>query len=573
MNQGETKNLGQISAIWIGSSAPADQKLIWYDTSERIHKVYESSTGEWMALNPQVITNSTISQLKTIAQSSGLSVGKYFFLTDVGTLAIAITTTKIWYVDSYNNYIVNDLAATITAYINSDNLLIDGSTGVWDNSRGKLIFNFETISDINNVQINEDYVVIRRKSNSSWSWIKIKLSNFISKVSGNSLTWNKGLYFNFSAVIDSIKDQIGGIVGYDEYKADIEKIDNDINNVAETCQNIYELSKTYTDNKTSSESWLESQIGRKISIYQNPPEIPSTASTMSNILNIIFSWIDALRYAVNIKVGNNFPPKGRTGNINSSDTVRSALEKLVHQYIILKNSDNVNLPNNFDKNNYQKDLPSASDTITSAIGKIAKYISNLSSDFESFYRGKFYSYQNGSWISFIDDDEYAQGIPTPYFRIKDGLLTIRLMAFHFSNNNLRPADALVVPLGFFPHDIASKFINSDYFIVNSFALYNNNTSQSQYIKYGYSIIQVIKSYTIKQRDGNFVNIQIAILFEYAKKTQDSSVIELTGRVLLGMYALNTSSGLITRLTDNDNNTDFIILDEVYSLNANALFNV
>ena len=349
MNE-KTKNLGQIAAIWISSNAPENQRLVWYDTSERVHKVYEVATGEWVALNPQIVTNSTISDLRNIAQQSGLSVGKYFFLTDVGTLAVAITTTKIWYVDSFNNYVVNDLAASIQIYINSDNLLLDGSTGVWNNATGKLVFSFTTISSSYNIQPDNDYIVMRRKNDSNWSWIKTKLSNFISAVSGNSISWNRGFYFNFATAINNIKNKTGGIVGYEQYNTDKNAINTSINNVSQGNQQILSTAKSYTDDKTSESALLDKQIGRPRTIYSNPPDVPGTGTTIDNIINIIFSWISALQNSNKIKVGSGFYANGRSGNVNYSDTIRAAIEKLVYKSAHQAIADGISLPSGFNVN-------------------------------------------------------------------------------------------------------------------------------------------------------------------------------------------------------------------------------
>lgn len=346
----KTKNLGQIAAIWISSNAPENQRLIWYDTSEQVHKVYEIATGEWVALNPQVVTNSTISSLRIVVQNSGLSVGKYFFLTDVGTIAIAITTTKIWYVDSFNNYVVNDLAATITAYVNSDNLLIDGSTGVWNNATGKLVFSFTTISSSYGIQPDNDYIVMRRRSDSNWNWMKTKLSNFISAVSGNSISWNRGFYFNFATAINNIKNKAGGIVGYEQYNTDKNDINASINNVSQGNQQILSQAKSYTDDKTSETALLNKQIGRPMTIYSNPPEVPGTGSTVATIFDILFSWVKILQNSNKIKVGSGFSVNGRSGNVNYSDTVRAAIEKLVYKINHQAIADVISLPSEFNVN-------------------------------------------------------------------------------------------------------------------------------------------------------------------------------------------------------------------------------
>lgn len=458
----KTKNLGQVAAIWISPNAPDNVRLIWYDTILRKHKVYDTINQDWIALNPQVVTNTDIATLK--AHISGdehgyLSIGDFYYLTDVGTLAIAITTTKIWYVDALNNYVVNDLAATITAYINSDNLLIDGSTGVWNNTTGRLEFNFSEVATGESLQNDNDYIVIRRKNNTVWSWVKAKLSGFISAVSGNSISWNKGFYFNFTTAINVIKNKAGGIVGYDEYQSDLTRIDTNIENISYNKEDAIQEAKKYTDQEVSSEkiynkkrsrsgdvtfniagksedadrdsgisyvfgpsdsyftihdSYIRIDRGATINfsslrpyitqvsiafktagahpissnnlyidagggtlnvptdgtdvkwegstqslrivndatngseleitkfvvqydysiewnILDNPPDVPNVNATLNDILQVLISWANVLQRSEKIKIGSGFLPNGRSGNVNYSDTVRAAIEKLVYQ--------------------------------------------------------------------------------------------------------------------------------------------------------------------------------------------------------------------------------------------------
>lgn len=344
----KTKNLGQIAAIWISSNAPTNQRLIWYDTAERIHKVYDTYLGEWVSINPQVVTSTDIVSLKNIAVNSGLSHGKFFYLTDIGTLAIAITTTKIWYVDSQNNYVVNDLAATITAYINSNNLLIDGSTGVWNNNTGKLEFSFTTLeSDLDK---DNDYFVIRRYYDSTWNWVKTKLKNIISNSLNNAITWNHGIYFNFKLALYNSINKSGGVLGYETYLHNQAIVNNAIENLSGANQEILDESKEYTDTKTSADALLNKQIGRSITIYPNPPEIPGTGSTIANIYDIIFSWIKVLQDSNRIKIGSGFSISGRKGSVNYSDTVRSAIEKLVYKQNNQSSANGIYLPLNFNIN-------------------------------------------------------------------------------------------------------------------------------------------------------------------------------------------------------------------------------
>lgn len=367
--QGETKNLGQIAAIWVSSNAPDNTKLLWYDTTERIHKVYNASTGEWVTLNPQIVTNSTLSSLRATALDTGLSVGKFYYLTDVGTLAIAITTTKVWYVDSHSNYVVNDLSAAIQAYVNSTNLLIDGTTGVWNNSTGKLEFSFSTITAAASLQGENDYVVMRRKNGANWSWVKSKISNLISAVSGNSITWNNGLYFNFTTAINAIKNRAGGIVGYDKYNTDKETINQSIINAAQGNQQILSEAKSYTDQETSASKIYRKNHSGTWVIANNPPNIPNPTATLEQILQILVSWVNVLQDSNRIKIGSGFSSNGRSGNVNYTDTIRAAIEKLVYKIKNQSKADGIELPNGFNIDGRAGNF-SASDTLNILIEKL-----------------------------------------------------------------------------------------------------------------------------------------------------------------------------------------------------------
>ena len=368
----KTSNLGQIAAIWISAVAPENQKLIWYNTLERIHKVYETATGEWVALNPQIVTESTISDLSTIASHSGLSLGKFFYLTDIGTLAVAITTTKIWYVDSFNNYVVNDLRATITAYINSDNLLIDGSTGVWNNNTGRLEFSFSEVATGANLQTDNDHIVIRRKNGTAWSWIKAKLSGFISAVSGNSISWNNGFYFNFTTAVNNIKNRVGGIVGFELFKDKIgseyfeeggnaTSVYTDIKNVAVNNQQVLSQAKSYTDTEVGANKIYGKQYDGNWNLLENPPQTPNISSELRDILLILVSWVNVLQISNRIKIGVGFSANGKTGDVNYSDTVRSAIEKLIYKIKNQSLANGINVPNNFDVSGIDGDFQKSDD--------------------------------------------------------------------------------------------------------------------------------------------------------------------------------------------------------------------
>jgi hypothetical protein len=47
------KNLGTIQAIWIGTTAPSNTAMLWYDTNTGIykHKYYDIPTSTWLYLS------------------------------------------------------------------------------------------------------------------------------------------------------------------------------------------------------------------------------------------------------------------------------------------------------------------------------------------------------------------------------------------------------------------------------------------------------------------------------------------------------------------------------------------
>ena len=335
-SQGQTENLGQIAVLWISAYQPENNKLIWYDTISRIHKVYETSTGNWVPLNPQIVTNATLDDVRTQAQHYGLSIGKFYYLTDVGSLAVAVSVTKIWYVDSNGNYIVNDLISTVQAYVNSDNLLIDGTKGVYDLVTGKLVFAFTTIENGELADENNDYIAMRRKNGSVWSWIKLRLKNLISGENGNNITWNKGLYFSLLNSLREIVNHQGGVVGYDSYQSDKQQMTNSINQIAESNRTVLNAAKQYTDQETGAAKIYGKKHSGAWNVVNNPPNTPNAAATLDEILHILVSWTNVLQKAGKINLGSDYAAGGKTGDISAADSVRSAIEKLVYKALNLR---------------------------------------------------------------------------------------------------------------------------------------------------------------------------------------------------------------------------------------------
>ena len=322
-----TKNLGQVSGLWIGTSAPSNTSLIWYDSTPaiRCHKVYSASLSAWVVLDQSSISSITYTELKNLAKGTGLTQGSWYKITDQGNiLALAITTTKVQYVDVNNNFVIDDLAASATYAVTSSNLLIDDISGVWDADNNLLKFSFkETAHDGNT---DNDFVFGKKQRSGVWSLAKYKLSSFISSVTGNSITWNKGFFFNFLSALRGQYDVSGGVVSKDTYDTQKAALQQSIDNVASSNQAILNSAKNYTDGKTAANEVYSKALpssptsGTAIDIVQG--------DTLSGIITKIYRWIAQFKVATGIKVSQSFAPTSTVQAINNNDTVDSALRKV-----------------------------------------------------------------------------------------------------------------------------------------------------------------------------------------------------------------------------------------------------
>ena len=321
-----TKNLGQVAGLWIGNSAPENTSLIWYDNTPaiRTHKVYDFSVGAWVVLDKNAISAITYSELRNLARNTGLTQGSWYKVTDQGNiLALAITTTKVQYVDINNNFVIDDLASNATYVVTSSNLLIDDIQGVWNANDKKLMFSFaDTVQDDNTA---DDYIFGKKRRNNVWSLAKYKLSSLVSSVTGNSITWNKGFFFNFRKNLQDNTNVSGGVVGKDAYDTDKAALQQNIDNVAASNQAILNSAKNYTDGKVAA-SEIYSKALPSAPTAGTAIDIAS-GDTLSSIVTKIQRWINQFKTATGIKVGQSFSPSSTRASINNNDTVQSALEK------------------------------------------------------------------------------------------------------------------------------------------------------------------------------------------------------------------------------------------------------
>ena len=323
---GNTKNLGQVAGVYIGNTPPENIILIWYDNtpSQMRHKIYDPGLSRWVVLDQNVISLITYSELINIAKNVGLSIGQYFQIKDKGNaLAIAITTTKVQYDDELGNILIDDLGTNIQYHVTSSNLLVDDVAGVFDTVNKKLVFQFkEMVPDFT----ADDYIMGKVQRNNVWSLAKYRLSSFLSKVSGNSISWNGGFFFDFLSALKAQLDKKGGVVAKDTYDTDMQKVNQDISNAGKANQQIIDNA-----NKAITEATSDTAIYAKKSPALETGGEPTDAAKGDALLTILSKfqrYITKFKYATGIRVSTDFTDAVLPEYVNNNDTVDSALRKI-----------------------------------------------------------------------------------------------------------------------------------------------------------------------------------------------------------------------------------------------------
>lgn len=307
------KNVGQVAGLWIGNSNPQNTKLIWYDTGNSIHKIYDVSTGTWIPVSMNPIVRKTYSELQSLAANNSISQGTFYLITNLGYLALAITTTKIQYTDSNNNVIIDDLISHKTYCVTSENLLIEDMGGVWDVSTNTLKFNFSD-TDINAVssEISEnDFVLGTKKRSGVSSFSKYTLKSLVSRVSRNAISWNKGFYLDFFRTLQSYYNQNGGVVRYETYANAIQQITQALTTIQNNFNNLNIWTKTVSSPFTPASTPTDMAVG----------------DTLKNMLQKVQGWINKFKYAKGIVLSSDYQVGDGTAPA-AGNTVEEAIGNL-----------------------------------------------------------------------------------------------------------------------------------------------------------------------------------------------------------------------------------------------------
>ena len=399
-----TKNLGQVSGVFIGTTPPDNKVLIWFDNTpnQMVHKIYNPGLTQWVVLDQNVISSITYSELVNIAKNVGLTIGQWFKITDkANALALAITSVKVQYNDSIGNILIDDLGTNIQYHVTSSNLCIDDISGVFDDANKKLIFTFsEDTPDF----VEDDYILAKAKRNNVWKLVKFKISSFLSKATGNSITWNGGFFFNFSNSISAILDKEGGIVSKDTFDNTMGTVSSNINNVGKANQEIIDNANTAITDATK-DVVIYNKKTPALETSGEPIDV-ATGDILLTIVSKFQRWINSFKYATGIKLSNNFSTYATKTPVNNNDTVENAVSKLKKYADLHENSDNIAVSSEAFPPS-MTDYPAivSTDSVKTALAKLVHLVNNISGE-----------QLNNGIIDFLKIDK-AGVLPTDLFRI------------------------------------------------------------------------------------------------------------------------------------------------------------
>lgn len=334
-----TIDVGTVAGISISTVPPSNQAIIWYDTTDGLHKSYDKSVGEWVPMSQAIVSQiSDFSDLVNKANlPGGLPIGAFYNVvkrdTDSAwnTLVWVVGSTRIQYVDKLNNIIVEDLAGqgSVIQYVASTNYLFDGVVVTFDAETSKLDIQFQQITD---APTADEIMYGYRLINDNPTLVKRTLSSIVSKSAKNSLSFVNGLYFSFQSAMSGIivteQESDTKVVGYKQYLADYTAIN-----------------KTFEDAKKIIQDWQDnsqSLIYSSRLVEVNPvtatvssPQDLTVSDDIKTAFNKIQGWYNRLKLATGASLSSAYAPNPNTKGIMpaAGDIVEKAIA-LLHQAIL-----------------------------------------------------------------------------------------------------------------------------------------------------------------------------------------------------------------------------------------------
>lgn len=334
-----TVDIGTIAGISIGATAPSNQAIIWYDTTDGLHKSYNQSLGEWVPMSQAIVAE--IADFNDLINKAnlpgGLPIGAFYHVVkrdsdaNWNTMVWVVGSTRVQYVDKQNNIIVEDLAGqgTTTQYVASTNYFFDNVVATFDAATSKLNFQFQSVTD--NPAMT-DVLYGMRMVGENTTLVKRTIQSLISKSPKNSLAFVDGLYFNFSAamkgVIVSEQTDDTTVIGYKQYTADyaaMDKVFKDVQDIVRDWQN------------NSREMIFTSKLIEVNSVTATvaAPQDLTTNDDITAAFNKIQGWYNRLKLATGASLSSAYAPNPNTKGIMpaAGDIVEKAIA-LLHQAIL-----------------------------------------------------------------------------------------------------------------------------------------------------------------------------------------------------------------------------------------------
>lgn len=325
-----TIDVGTVAGISIGTTPPSNPAIIWYDTTDKLHKNYDASLGQWIPMSQAIV--SEIGDFNDLINKAnlpgGLPIAAFYNVlkrdadAQWNTMVWVVGQTRIQYVDKLNNIIVEDLAGqgTTTQYVASTNYFFDNIVATFDQKTSKLNYTFQQLTD--NPAL-ADVLYGMRVINNIPTLVKRTVKSLLSNSSKNSLGFVNGLYFDFSAAMNGVivSEQTGDtqVPGYKQYKADYVAIEKAFDDV----------SKLINDWQNGSSAMI---FGAKL-IEVNPvtatvaaPQDLTTQDDLKTALNKIQGWYNRLKLSTGMSLSPAYAPAANKARYpQAGDTVEQAI--------------------------------------------------------------------------------------------------------------------------------------------------------------------------------------------------------------------------------------------------------
>lgn len=332
-----TIDVGTVAGISIGTTPPSNPAIIWYDTTDKLHKSYDASLGQWVPMSQAIVTqiNDFNDLINKANLPGGLPIAAFYNVLKRdsdpfwSTMVWVVGQTRIQYVDKQNNIIVEDLAGqgTTTQYVASTNYFFDNIVATFDQKTSQLNFDFQQLAD--NPAL-ADVLYGMRVVNDNPTLVKRTVKSLLSTSPKNSLGFVNGLFFDFGAAMSGIivSEQANDtqVVGYKQYTADYAAMD----------KTFQEVQRIINDWQNGSQQMIFSarliEVNPVTATVATPQDL-TTQDDLKTALNKIQGWYNRLKLATGMTLSSDYvKAPSKTRYPQGGDTVQQAIA-ILHKFV------------------------------------------------------------------------------------------------------------------------------------------------------------------------------------------------------------------------------------------------